>query len=146
MSQLVKASLRMRPDRIIIGEVRGKEVMDMIQALNTGHSGSLSTGHANSIKGMLKRLEAMFMQAADFPVEAIRSQISEAIEIMIHMSRMKDGSRKIVEIAEIVGFDGHDIVTNSLFIYEGDEKDGQLVNTGRRLQRREKIEMAGYVL
>ena len=88
----------------------------------------------------------IFRQQIAAVEEAIRSQISEAIEIMIHMSRMKDGSRKIVEIAEIVGFDGHDIVTNSLFIYEGDEKDGQLVNTGRRLQRREKIEMAGYVL
>ena len=146
MSQLVKASLRMRPDRIVIGEVRGKEVMDMIQALNTGHSGSLSTGHANSIRGMLKRLEAMFLQAADFPVEAIRSQISEAIEIMIHMSRMKDGSRKIVEIAEVAGFDGHDIITNSLFVYEGDEGSGRLVSTGRSMSRKEKLEMAGFHL
>ena len=87
MAQLVKTSLRMRPDRIVIGEVRGSEVFDMINAMNTGHSGSLSTGHANSISGMIKRLESMFMQAVDFPIEAIRSQISEGIDVIVHMSR-----------------------------------------------------------
>jgi len=116
MSQLVKASLRIRPDRIIVGEVRGKEVMDMIQAMNTGHDGSLSTGHANSIEGMLKRLEAMFMQAADFPVEAIRSQITEGIDIMIHMNRTGDGKRRVVEIAEVVGMVDDAIELNRLFV------------------------------
>lgn len=137
MEQLVKASLRMRPDRIIVGEVRGREVMDMIQAMNTGHDGSLSTGHANSIDGMLKRLEAMYMQAADFPVEAIRSQITEGIDIMIHMSRMRDGSRKIMEIAELKGMKDGVIGLNTLFKYD----EGW---TGNRLIHREKLQMAGY--
>lgn len=135
MSQLVKASLRMRPDRIIVGEVRGKEVMDMIQALNTGHSG-MSTGHANSIDGMLKRLEAMFLQAADFPVEAIRRQITAGIEIMIHMSRMKDGSRKITEIAELTGMEGGNIKVNMLYSHERGR-------TKNALENREKLELAG---
>lgn len=135
MSQIVKASLRMRPDRIIVGEVRGKEVMDMIQALNTGHSG-MSTGHANSIDGMLKRLEAMFLQAADFPVEAIRRQITAGIEIMIHMSRMKDGSRKITEIAELTGMEGGNIKVNMLYSHERGRTENALEN-------REKLELAG---
>lgn len=133
MAQLVKTSLRMRPDRIIIGEIRGAEVFDMVNAMNTGHSGSLSTGHANSISGMLKRLEAMFMQAAAFPVEAIRAQISEGIDIMIHMSRMKDGSRKVVEIAELDSVSEGIITTNCLYRY-----DTGL--TGNRLLHREKLE------
>lgn len=137
MAQLVKASLRMRPDRIVVGEVRGKEVMDMIQAMNTGHDGSLSTGHSNSIKGMLKRLEAMFMQAADFPVEAIRSQITEGIDIMIHMSRMRDGSRKVMEIAELEGMVGGEITTNCLFRYGSGMTGNKLANT-------EKLLLAGY--
>ena len=135
MSQLVKASLGVRPDRIIVGEVRGKEVMDMIQALNTGHSG-MSTGHANSIDGMLKRLEAMFLQAADFPVEAIRRQITAGIEIMIHMSRMKDGSRKITEIAELTGMEGGNIKVNMLYSHERGRTENALEN-------REKLELAG---
>ena len=149
MSQLVKASLRMRPDRIIIGEVRGKEVMDMVQALNTGHSGSLSTGHANSIRGMLKRLEAMFLQAADVPSEAIRSQITEGIDIMIHMSRMHDGTRKVMEIAELEGMADGNISTNTLFRYIPQEKDGEyyggkLVRSGRGLIHREKLLISRY--
>lgn len=137
MAQLVKASLRIRPDRIIIGEVRGKEVMDMIQALNTGHDGSLSTGHANSIGGMLRRLEAMFLQAADFPVEAIRSQINEGIDIMIHMSRMKDGSRKVTEIAELEGIDLGEFKVNFLF------KQGERIE-GSQLIHKEKLQLSGY--
>ena len=136
MSQLVKASLRLRPDRIVIGEVRGKEVMDMIQAMNTGHDGSLSTGHANSIEGMLKRLEAMFMQAADFPVDAIRSQITEGIDVMIHMCRMRDGSRKVMEIAELNGIsDGH-IITNPIF------RAGKKL-AGSGLIHKDKLSLAG---
>lgn len=137
MSQLVKASLRMRPDRIIVGEVRGAETEALLNALNTGHSGSLSTGHANSIEGMLKRLEAMYMQAVDFPVEAIRSQITEGIDIMIHMSRMKDGSRKILEIAELCAIDGGQIEVNPLFRYGTGW-------TGNKLMNDEKMKRAGY--
>ncbi|MBQ0078648.1 MAG: CpaF family protein [Eubacterium sp.] len=146
MSRLVKASLRMRPSRILIGEVRGKEVMDMIQALNTGHSGCLSTGHANSIDGMLRRLEAMFLQAADFPVEAMRSQIAEGIDIIIHMSRLPDGSRKVMEISELAGFDGHEISLNCLFKYKenvGEEKGGGVCSTGNKLIHREKLSLSG---
>ena len=134
MTQLVKASLRMRPDRIIVGEVRGSEVFDMINAMNTGHAGSLSTGHANSISGMLKRLEALFMQAADFPVDAIRAQISEGIDIMIHMSRMRDGSRKVIEIAELDDVRNGQIQMNSLYRLD-------CGMTGNRLLHREKLEI-----
>ena len=134
MTQLVKASLRMRPDRIIVGEVRGSEVFDMINAMNTGHAGSLSTGHANSIPGMLKRLEALFMQAADFPVDAIRAQISEGIDIMIHMSRMSDGSRKVIEIAELDDVRNGQIQINSLYRLDGGM-------TGNPLLHREKLEI-----
>lgn len=133
MAQLVKASLRMRPDRIVIGEVRGGEVFDMINAMNTGHSGSLSTGHANSISGMIKRLESMFMQAVDFPVEAIRNQISEGIDVIVHMSRMKTGNRKVVEIAEIDRVENGVIITNRLY-----SDDGGM--TGNRIIHREKLE------
>ena len=136
MTQLVRASLRMRPDRIIVGEVRGGEVFDMINAMNTGHSGSLSTGHANSIQGMLKRLEAMFMQAVDFPVEAIRAQISEGIDIMIHMSRMRDGSRRVVEIAELAEVRNGQIQTNCLYRAE-------CGMTGNKLLHREKLQIGG---
>lgn len=143
MAQLVKASLRMRPDRIIIGEVRGKEVMDMIQAMNTGHDGSMSTGHANSISGMLKRLEAMFLQAADFPVSAIRNQITEGIDIMIHMSRGQDGRRRVMEIAEIEGMKDGEIILNKL--YENGE-----ARSDRGIVHIEKLRSAGlyerYVL
>lgn len=132
MALLVKTSLRMRPDRIIIGEVRGAEVFDMINAMNTGHSGSLSTGHANSISGMLKRLEAMFMQAVDYPVYAIRNQIAEGIDVIIHMSRMKDGHRRVMEIAELDSVKDNSIVTNSLY-----RIDTGL--TGNRLIHREKL-------
>jgi pilus assembly protein CpaF len=103
--------------------------------MNTGHSGSLSTGHANSISGMLKRLEAMFMQAVDFPVEAIRAQISEGIDIIIHMSRMKDGSRKVIEIAELVDVRDGIIETNSLYKIN-------VGMTGNKLLHREKLETA----
>ena len=137
MAQLVRASLRMRPDRIVIGEVRGREVMDMIQAMNTGHDGSLSTGHANNIEGMLKRLEAMFLQAADLPVEAIRSQITEGIDIMIHMSRMPDGSRKVMEISELEGMQDENIKINSLYKYGSGRE-------GRQLKHTDKLELSGY--
>ena len=108
----------------------------MIQAMNTGHAGSLSTGHANHIEGMLKRLEAMFLQAAEVSVEAIRSQITEGIDVMIHMSRLRDGSRRVMEISELVGMEGGTIKLNCLFQY----KTGL---TGNRLLHREKLQIAG---
>jgi len=134
MARLVRNSLRMRPDRIIVGEVRGSEVVHMIQAMNTGHDGSMSTGHANSVAGMLKRLEAMFLEAADIPVEAIRSQIAEGIDIIVHMNRLRDGSRRISEIAELDCVKDGVIRTNLLYRY-----DTGL--TGNSLIHREKLEV-----
>lgn len=121
MSDLIKTSLRMRPDRVIVGEVRGKEVLDMIQAMNTGHDGSLCTGHGNSIKGMLRRLEAMFLLAAPFPILAIRSQIAEAIDLMVHLKRLDKGVRKVVQIAELKPYLDGDFSLNVLFDYEMDK-------------------------
>ncbi len=140
MADLIKTSLRMRPDRIIVGEVRGKEVMDMIQAMNTGHDGSLSTGHGNSISGMLRRLESMFLQAADFPVDAIRSQIAEGIDIMVHLGRLSDGSRKVLGIAEIRGLSNGEITTNLLFQYKAGKG---LIQCGDGLIHTEKLELRG---
>ncbi len=142
MEALIKASLRMRPDRIIVGEVRGKEVMDMIQAMNTGHDGSLSTGHGNSISGMLRRLESMFLQAADFPIDAIRAQIAEGIDMIIHLGRLSDGSRRVLAISEIEGVSGGEIKTNPLFKYrpgDGLVRCGELIHT-------EKLELRGVSL
>ena len=119
MAMLIKSSLRMRPDRIIVGEVRGEEVSDMLQALNTGHSG-MSTGHGNTVKGMLRRLEAMYVMGSPMPVDAIRAQIVEAIDIMVHVARLKDGSRKVLEISEVVGYEDGEYVLNKL--YFPDEK------------------------
>lgn len=115
MKDLIKTSLRMRPDRIIVGEVRGDEVIDMVQAMNTGHDGSLSTGHANSAEAMLYRLEAMFLQGIDFPVEAIRSQLSEGIDIIVHLNRLSNGKRIVREIIEITGVRDGKITTQKLF-------------------------------
>lgn len=142
MEDLIKTSLRMRPDRIIVGEVRGKEVIDMIQAMNTGHDGSLSTGHGNSISGMLRRLESMFLQAADYPIEAVRAQIAEGIDIIIHLGRLSDGSRKVLEIAEIDGIRDGEISTNLLFRYRPSKG---LLHTGRDLEHKEKLELRGMV-
>ena len=103
MSQLIRASLRMNPTRIIVGEVRGRETLDMLQAMNTGHDGSLSTGHGNSARDMLSRLETMVLMAAELPLPAIRSQIASALDIMVHLGRLRDGSRKVLSIAEIGG-------------------------------------------
>ena len=121
MRQLIRASLRMRPNRIIVGEVRGEEVLDMIQAMNTGHAGSLSTGHGNSPRGILHRLEAMFLQAADFPIDAIRRQITEGIDIIVHLGRLPGGGRAVLEIAEITGYTAGEINLNTIFIREPKE-------------------------
>jgi pilus assembly protein CpaF len=143
MRQLIKTSLRMRPDRIIVGEVRGEEVLDMIQAMNTGHDGSLSTGHGNSITGMLRRLESMFLQAADFPIDAIRAQIAEGIDMIVHMGRLSDKTRKVLEIAEISGFDGSNIQINTLFKYK---INSGLTRSGNELLNKEKLELRGITL
>jgi pilus assembly protein CpaF len=140
MRQLIKSSLRMRPNRIIVGEVRGEEVLDMIQAMNTGHDGSLSTGHGNSVRGMICRLEAMYLQAADFPVEAIRRQISEAIEIMVHLGKSSDGRRRVLEICEVTGMEGGEIALNPLFRYEAGQG---LKATGAALRNDMKRRLRG---
>jgi pilus assembly protein CpaF len=118
--ELIKSSLRMRPERIIVGEVRGPEALDMLQAMNTGHDGSLSTGHANSTKDILKRLETMVLGAVNMPIEAIRQQIASSIDIVIHISRIRDKSRRVVEISEVIGIIDKEIVLNPLYIFEED--------------------------
>ena len=141
MSQLIRASLRMNPDRIIVGEVRGRETLDMLQAMNTGHDGSLSTGHGNSARDMLSRLETMVLMAAELPLPAIRSQIASALDIMVHLGRLRDGSRKVLSIAEIGGCTDGEVEMESL--YEYDRKTGRLEAKGL-LKNREKLGAAGY--
>ena len=120
---LIKASLRMRPDRIIVGEVRGEEALDMLQSLNTGHDGSLSTGHGNSPRDMLSRLETMVLMGLELPVSAIRRQIASGIDIMVHLGRMRDKSRKVLEILEVTGYhyETEEILTKSLFEFQEEE-------------------------
>ena len=140
MRHLIKSSLRMRPNRIIVGEVRGEEVLDMIQAMNTGHAGSLSTGHGNSSTGMLYRLEAMFLQVADFPIDAIRRQIAEGIDIIVHLGRIPGGGRSVLEIAEIDGFKDGEINLNAIFIKES----GKSLVKKAELLHRDKLVLNGY--
>ena len=149
---LIKASLRMRPDRIIVGEVRGAEALDMLQAMNTGHDGSLSTGHANSPKDMLNRLETMVLMGVDMPLKAIKSQIASGIDIIVHLGRLRDRTRKVLEIVEITGFNGEEILTNTIYRFEEDSieetnKDivkGKLKWTGSTLINQKKLFDAGY--
>lgn len=149
---LIKSALRMRPERVIVGEVRGAEALDMLQAMNTGHDGSLSTGHANSTHDMLSRLETMVLQgAAGLPLEAIRQQIASAVDIIIHLSRLRDKSRRTMEIAEILDYDPatRQIKVNPLyrFVETGDKTGnkvvGQLVRTENPMQNTYKLESAG---
>ena len=145
MKSLIKTSLRMRPERIIVGEVRGEEALDMLQAMNTGHDGSMSTGHANSVKDMLTRLETMVLMAAPLPLDAIRKQIASSLDIMIFLSRFRDGSRKITEIAEVLGYERGEITLNPLFKFNEDGKTdegmivGSLKSTGNKLINITKI-------
>ena len=139
---LIKTALRMRPDRIIVGEVRGGEAVDMLQALNTGHDGSLSTAHANSASDMLSRLETMTLMGVDLPLEAIRRQIASGVDILIHLGRMRDKSRKVLEITEICGFENHEIKTRTLYRWQ--ERKG-LVQTAELLNR-EKLVRAGVTI
>lgn len=129
MRELIKSSLRMRPDRIIVGEVRGAEAADMITCLNTGHEGSLSTGHANSARDMLARLETMILMGVVMPLEAIRRQIASGIDVLVHLGRLRDGSRKVLEVVEIVGYENGEFVTNPLYVFEeqGEDEQGRLV-------------------
>lgn len=147
---LVKNSLRMRPDRIVIGEVRGAEALDMLQAMNTGHDGSLATGHSNSPRDMIARLETMVLMAGfDLPIRAIREQIAGAIDLIIHQSRQKDGSRKITSITEVQGMEGDIIVLQDIFVYQQGKLDdqgnvqGKLVPTGVRPKFHDSLESTG---
>ncbi|GIP37302.1 hypothetical protein J31TS4_05820 [Paenibacillus sp. J31TS4] len=145
MRELIRASLRMRPNRIMVGEVRGAEALDMLQAMNTGHEGSLSTGHANSTADMLSRLETMTLSGSELPLPVVRKQIASALELIVQLSRMKDRSRKVVEIAEVVGMKEGDYVLNPLYVWkeEADDQGSGLVPTGNRLVHTEKLERAG---
>ena len=141
MEKLIKTSLRMRPDRIIVGEVRGREVVDMIQAMNTGHEGSMSTGHGNSIKGMLNRLETMYLMDSQIPIFSVKNQIANAIDIFVHLRRNSCGKRGVVEVAELDGFDGRDYKINYLYHLDA---DGMLKRTGNGLMDRGRLDRAGY--
>lgn len=150
---LVRNALRMRPDRIVVGEVRSGEALDMLQAMNTGHDGSLTTGHANSPRDMLSRLETMVLMAGmDLPVRAIREQIAAAIDLIIHQSRLKDGSRKITHITEVQGMEGEIITLQDIFLFRQEGCDpggrikGRFIATGIRPKFLSKLEAAGFVL
>ncbi|HEY2492126.1 MAG TPA: CpaF family protein [Paenibacillus sp.] len=145
---LIRSSLRMRPNRIIVGEVRGSESLDMLQAMNTGHDGSLSTGHANSTRDMISRLETMVLSGADLPILVVRQQISSAIDILVHLSRLRDHSRKVMEISEVLGMENGEITLNPLYQFQEKEEIegrivGQLESCGNSIQHVEKLRMAG---
>ena len=140
----------LRAERIVVGEVRGGEALDMLQAMNTGHDGSLSTGHANSTHDMLSRLETMVLQGADgLPLEAIRQQIASAVDIIVHLSRLRDHSRKTMEITEVLGYRDGEIQLNPLYVFEEDENStlekvsGSLVRTKNPLVNDYKLKLAG---
>jgi pilus assembly protein CpaF len=152
IKDLIKSALRMRPERIVVGEVRGAEALDMLQAMNTGHDGSLSTGHANGTRDMLSRLETMVLQgAAGLPLEAIRQQIASAVDIIIHLSRLRDKSRKTMEIVEVLGYDTKtgQIKLNSLYEFIESPKStkrkvcGELSRTQNPMQNTYKLRIAG---
>lgn len=155
MRDLIRASLRMRPDRIIVGEVRGAEALEMLQAMNTGHDGSISTGHGNSPKDMVTRLETMVLMAADLPLTAVRNQIASALDLMVHVSRMRDRSRKVVEITEVTGYEAGEIKLEPVYRFREECRkecgkgpavvEGVLEKVGD-LKRREKLRMRGVSL
>jgi pilus assembly protein CpaF len=150
--ELVRNSLRMRPDRIIVGECRSGEALDMLQAMNTGHDGSMSTGHANSPRDMLSRLETMVLMAGvDLPVRAIREQIASAVDLIVHQARLKDGTRRITHITEVQGMEGDVIVMQDIFRYvQTGIKDGRVqgyfTGTGIRPKFMDKVEAYGVYL
>ncbi len=149
---LIRTSLRMRPDRIIVGEVRGAETVDMLQAMNTGHKGSMSTGHANSSGDMVVRLETMMLMGMDIPLKAVREQIASAIDIIIHLGRLRDKSRRVLSIDEVLCADDRGVKLNNLFFFreEGDLNDkevkGRLRKSGNKLNNREKLREAGIAM
>lgn len=147
---LIKSSLRMRPERIVVGEVRGAEALDMLQAMNTGHDGSLSTGHANSARDILSRLETMVLTGAEMPLDAIRQQIASAVDIIIQLSRFRDKSRRVMEIVEVTGYEDSTIMLNPLYHFEieGETAEKKIIGRlkrveGHSLQHREKLLQAG---
>ena len=150
--ELVRNALRMRPDRIIVGECRGGEALDMLQAMNTGHDGSMSTGHANSPRDMLSRLETMVLMAGvDLPLRAIREQVSSAVDLIVHQARLKDGTRRITNITEVQGMEGDVIVMQDVFVFEQTgviegKIQGRLKPTGIRPKFVEKFEVQGIHL
>ena len=145
---LIKSALRMRPDRIIVGEVRSAEAIDMLQALNTGHDGSLSTGHANSPRDMLSRLETMVLMGMELPLPAIQRQIASGIDIIVHLVRMRDKSRKVLEVTEVLGYDRGEILLQTLYRYEEEEQAGGRKSGGwkkiHELTHKKKLLAAGY--
>ncbi|MBP3487136.1 MAG: CpaF family protein [Roseburia sp.] len=146
---LIRTALRMRPERIVVGECRGAEALDVLQAMNTGHDGSLSTGHANSCRDMLSRLETMVLMGMDLPLPAIRSQIASGIDILVHLGRLRDKSRRVLSIAEITGMADGEVALQELFRFketgeEGGRVQGALVRTAD-LQNTEKCRMAGFL-
>lgn len=146
---LIRTSLRMRPDRIIVGEIRGSEAVDLLQCLNTGHDGSMSTGHSNSAGDMLSRLETMVLMGIDLPLEAIRRQIASGIDIIVHLGRLRDKSRKVLQIVEILGCENGEITLNTLFEYEEMKEDEEKKVVGRlckksELSHKEKLVAAGF--
>jgi len=146
--ELIRASLRMRPNRIIVGEVRGAEALDMLQAMNTGHDGSMSTGHANSARDMVSRLETMALGGAALPLPVIRQQIASGIDIIVHLARLRDRTRRMTEICEVVGMKNGEVELSPLYQFvERGERDGIVIGglepTGRTLQRDHKWRMSG---
>lgn len=145
--ELIRASLRMRPDRVIVGEVRGGEAIDMLQAMNTGHDGSMSTGHANSAQDMLNRLETMVLMGMELPLAAIRKQIASGIDIIVQLGRLRDKTRKVLQIMEVTGVEQGEILLSPLYLFEErGEEDGRIVGTLQKkgeLFHREKMESAG---
>lgn len=145
---LIRSSLRMRPNRIVVGEVRGAECLDMLQAMNTGHDGSLSSGHSNSAHDMVSRLETMVLSAAELPVAVVRQQISSAIDIFVHLSRLRDRSRRVMEISEVAGLKDGEVILNPLYEFqEAGEREGRvqggLLPCGNPLLHTTKLRMAG---
>lgn len=146
---LIRSSLRMRPDRIIVGEVRGAEICELLTAYNSGHAGSMSTGHGNTARDMLLRMETMLLMGMDIPLSAIRRQIASGIDILVHLGRLRDKTRKVLEIAEITGFSEGEILTETLYEFEEDKNStrekvsGSLVKKGE-LRHVQKLEAAGF--
>ena len=147
---LIRASLRMRPDRIIVGEVRGAEAIDMLQALNTGHDGSLSTGHANSAADMIARLETMVLMGMELPLAAIRRQIAGGVDLIVHLGRLRDKSRRVLSVSEVVGYEQGEVLLSVLYEFqETGERNGKVQGIWKKtgsLVHTEKLQQAGITL